>query len=52
MNSANGNFSSKIQQKYRFLLQSVANSKEKCPRLTHKQKNNKKTNPQKIGTLY
>ena len=41
------NFSSKIQQskKYRFLLQNVANSKEKFPRLKNKQKNPKKSAP-------
>jgi hypothetical protein len=42
------NFSSKIQQSIGFLLQNVANSKEKCPRLKNNPKITKKH--QKIQT--
>ena len=41
MNSANGKFKLQNSAKYTVLLQNVANSKEKCPRLKIKKKQKK-----------
>jgi hypothetical protein len=52
VNSANGTFQLQNSQKYKFLLQNVANGKEKCPRLKNQNKSKDKMQPTNPNAMF